>query len=69
MGSEPKQSSRVIISETDRLGEMVSLLCLSRIDSIQSSFSPSNTTCASCSNSTERQRNLAAERGLRCICG
>lgn len=57
----------MIISETDRLGEMVEdLLCLSRIDSISKQLQPVEYDLRELlSNSTERQRNLAAERGLR----
>ncbi len=66
---EPKQSSRVIISETDRLSEMVEdLLYLSRIDSISKQLQPVEYDLRELlSNSAERQRNLAAERGLRFV--
>lgn len=57
----------MIISETDRLSEMVEdLLYLSRIDSISKQLQPVEYDLRELlSNSAERQRNLAAERGLR----
>jgi signal transduction histidine kinase len=64
-----KQSTRIIISEADRLGDMVEdLLYLSRIDSLSR-----NGHFVECdlrevlSNCAERQRNLALERGLEFI--
>lgn len=64
---DQKHSSRVIISETDRLSEMVEdLLYLSRIDSISKQVQPVECDLRELlSNSAERQRNLAAERGVR----
>ena len=59
----------MIISETDRLSEMVEdLLYLSRIDSISKQLQPVEYDLRELlSNSAERQRNLAAERGLRFV--
>jgi two-component system, OmpR family, sensor histidine kinase CssS len=64
---EQQAASRVIITETDRLSEMVEdLLYLSRIDNISR-----DDLAAECdlreilSNCAERQRGVAAERGLQ----
>lgn len=64
---EQQAASRVIITETDRLSEMVEdLLYLSRIDNI--SGDDLATECdlrEILSNCAERQRGVAAERGLK----
>lgn len=64
-----RQSSRVIISETDRLSEMVEdLLYLSRIDNISNSSKFMECDLRELlSNCAERQRNLAAEREVRFV--
>jgi two-component system, OmpR family, sensor histidine kinase CssS len=66
---EQQQASRVIISETDRLSEMVEdLLYLSRIDNIsRDDLSASCDLRELLSNSAERQRGVAMERGLQFI--
>lgn len=63
---DPRESSRVVISETDRLSEMVEdLLYLSRVDT-----AIARTKLETCdlrellSNCAERQHNLASQRGL-----
>lgn len=67
----PEKSSRVIISETDRLSEIVEdLLCLSRIDSITT-----GNKLVECdlrellSNCVERQRSLAEKRNIQFFFG
>jgi len=67
LGSE--KSSRVIISETDRLSEMVEdLLYLSRMDSITKDSKPGECDLRELlSNCAERQRSLAAGRNVQFI--
>jgi signal transduction histidine kinase len=64
-----EKSSRVIISETDRLSEMVEdLLYLSRIDSITTVSKLEECDLRELlSNCVERQRSLAAERNIQFI--
>jgi len=64
-----KQSSRVIISETDRLSEMVEdLLYLSRIDNLlEDTEFVEHDLRELLSNSAERQRNLAAGREVTIV--
>lgn len=66
---DPGQSSRVIISETDRLKEMVEdLLYLSRIDNITADSKIEEYDLRELlSNCAERQRSLAAERNIRFV--
>jgi signal transduction histidine kinase len=66
---DPIKSSRVIISETDRLSEMVEdLLYLSRIDNVTGSghFEESDLR-EILSNCAERQRSLATERDIQFV--
>lgn len=66
---DPQKSGRVIISETDRLSEMVEdLLYLSHIDSISKRVHYVECDLREfLSNCAERQRTLAAERGIRFV--
>lgn len=64
-----EKSSRVIISETDRLSKMVEdLLYLSRMDNITKDSKPEECDLRELlSNCAERQRSLAAERNIQFI--
>jgi two-component system, OmpR family, sensor histidine kinase CssS len=66
---EQQTASRVIITETDRLSEMVEdLLYLSRIDNISRDDLPTECDLREIlSNCAERQRGVAAERGLKIV--
>lgn len=66
---DDKKSSRVIISETDRLSEMVEdLLYLSRIDSITAGSNFEEWDLRELlSNCAERQRSLAAGQGIQFV--
>ncbi|WP_347490234.1 HAMP domain-containing sensor histidine kinase [Desulfoscipio sp. XC116] len=66
---DPEKSSRVIISETDRLRKMVEdLLYLSRIDSITTDSKIEEYDLRELlSNCVERQRSLAAERNIQFV--